>query len=52
MDEIGSMHDWSNNHASKIIHAMIKNKYGYVNEVCFPKIYYVHINGSASGINK
>ena len=39
-------------HASKIMHAMIKNKYGYVNEVSFPKIYYVHINGSASGINK
>ena len=49
---MGSMHDWSNNPASKIMHAMIKNKYGYVNEVSFPKSYCVHINGSASGINK
>ena len=36
MVEIGSMHDWSNNPA-KIMHAMIKNKYGYVNEVAFPQ---------------
>ena len=43
-DAIGSMHDWSNNPASKFMHAMIKNKYGYVNEMSFPKIYYVHIN--------